>query len=202
MKTKKSKAFITIGLVLIGAAFLLAAYNIYENIAAERRAEQVLNEMRGQFSDGNSLDALSSDGRPMYEKYPEMEMPLVEIDGVYYIGILEIPAIDIVLPVRGEFSYKGLKTAPCRYDGSVYLDNMIIAAHNFSSHFGRLKSLNLGDRVSFTDSDGNTFLYEVSDIMQINGADIEAMKDGEWDMTLFTCTIDGRSRVAVRLLKI
>lgn len=203
-KFKLSKIFIRIGLLLIGAALFITAYNIIDNYLAGRKSEAALDELRYGIVDesSNSIDFLTSDGRPLYEKYPEMAMPQVEIDGEYYIGVLSIPAINIELPVRGEFSYGGLRTAPCRYDGSVYLNNMIIAAHNYSSHFGKLKNLNIGDRVGFTDGDGNEFLYDVAGIVQVEGTDIESMKGGDWDMTLFTCTLNGRERVAVRLNRV
>lgn len=205
MKKKlTSKFFISAGITLIAAALLITAYNILDGYWAGRKAElafELMSEKMQNISD-DSLDSMTSDGRPLYEKYPEMAMPLVEIDGEFYAGVLEIPSLNIKLPVRNEFSYKGLKTAPCIYDGSVYLNNMIVAAHNYYSHFGRLKNLNIGDRVSFTDGDGNLFMYEVSDIMQIDGRDVEGMKEGEWNMTLFTCTISGQSRVAVRMMRV
>lgn len=203
MNVKKGSIFIRIGLLLIAAAFFLTAYNILDSIRAERKSDFALELLREgiKTASADSIDHMTSDGIPLYEKYPYMDMPLVEIDGEFYVGMLEIPALDIELPVRGEFSYKGLRTAPCRYDGSVYLNNMIIAAHNYNSHFGRLKNLNVGDRVTFTDGDGNAFLYDVIEIMQVDGNDIDGMKEGEWDMTLFTCTLNGQSRIAVRLKK-
>lgn len=201
-KVRRSKLFTGIGLLLIGAALLLTLYNIAEGVIAGRKADMALDLLRKDMAvSDDSLDDLTSDGRPLYEKYPEMAMPLVEIDGEFYVGVIEIPSLDIELPVKEDFSYKELKSSPCRYDGSVYLDNMIIAAHNYSSHFGKLKNLNIGDRVSFTDGDGNLFLYDVAEIIQVNGNDVEGMKEGDWDMTLFTCTLDGENRVTVRLVK-
>lgn len=200
-KFKKSTLFILIGVVLLCFAFVLTVYNIVDGIMAGKRAEAALSELKNNISSEESLDDLTSDGRPLYEKYPEMNMPLVEIDGEYYIGILNIPSLNIELPVREEFSYDYLKTSPCKYEGSVYMNNMIIAAHNYSSHFGNLKNLSLGDNVTFIDGDGNLFSYNVAEIIQVDGTDIEGMKDGDWDMTLFTCSLDGRTRVTVRLVK-
>lgn len=203
MNVKKGNIFIRVGLLLIAAAFFLTAYNILDGVWAGRKSDLALELLRKgiETASTDSINHMTSDGIPLYEKYPEMDMPLVEIDGKLYVGILEIPALDIELPVRGEFSYRGLRRAPCRYDGSVYLDNMIIAAHNYNSHFGRLKNLNVGDKVSFTDGDGNMFLYTVAEIIQVDGSDIEGMKEGVWDMTLFTCTLNGQGRIAVRLIK-
>ena len=125
-------------------------------------------------------------------------MPTVSFDGNDYIGRVDIPSLGLSLPVISEWSYPRLKIAPCRYTGSAYLDNLIIAAHNYSSHFGNLNRLNTGDTVTFTDVDGNQFTYAVSLIEDLPGTAIEEMQAGEWDLTLFTCTLGGRSRVTVR----
>lgn len=89
---------------------------------------------------------------------PEMEMPEVKLDSLEdgaCIGILEIPSLDLKLPVISKWSYPLLKKAPCRYSGSVYENNLVIAAHNYRSHFGRLKTLQNGSEVIFTDASGN-----------------------------------------------
>ena len=50
--------------------------------------------------------------------------------------------------------------------------------------------------------DGNVFSYEVTllEILQPNEAD--EMESGDWDLTLFTCTVGGKSRVTVRCKRI
>ena len=127
-----------------------------------------------------------------------MPMPVQEIDGEGYIGILQIPDLALELPIIGEWSYPRLRTAPCRYVGSAYTHDLIIAAHNYASHFGGLVSLAQGSEVIFTDMDGNRFIYAVSGTEQLPGTAIEEMESGDWDLTLFTCTIGGAARVTVR----
>lgn len=127
-----------------------------------------------------------------------MEMPTLEIDGRAYIGTLDIPALGLFLPVLSEWSYPNLKLAPCRYTGSAYQDSLVIAAHNYTRHFGRLKSLTTGDAVVFTDADGNAFSYRVSGVELLSPTAIEALEAGEWALSLFTCTVGGQSRVVVR----
>lgn len=200
MNIKKGNIFIRVGLLLIVAAFLLTVHNIWDNVRAEKASQESLDFLREliESSRENSLDNKTANNQPLYERYPEMDMPLINIDGKDYIGILKIESLGLELPVKGEFSYSGLKDAPCRYEGSAYMDNMIIAGHNFSSHFGGLKNIGIGNEASFTDGDGNVFLYRVTETLQIDGTDVEGMKSGEWDLTLFTCTISGRNRIAVR----
>ena len=93
-----------------------------------------------------------------------------------------------------------MKTAPCRYYGSAYMNNLVIAAHNYTNHFGRLGSVAVGDPVEFTDVDGNRFRYTVTDLEQLlPGQTVDMVGYSEdWDLTLFTCTISGRQRLTVR----
>lgn len=74
---------------------------------------------------------------PEYVKQPDMEMPLKRAKGHYYIGELEIPALGLELPVMDQWSYPRLRIAPCRYVGSVYSGDIVIAGHSYLRHFGR-----------------------------------------------------------------
>ena len=199
MAKTKYKVMLGAGLLLIAAALALAAYNVIDAQRAARSAAQAL-EALSQTTAVSATDPeqASADDAPAYLADPEMPMPTVSFDGNDYIGRVDIPSLGLSLPVISEWSYPRLKIAPCRYTGSAYLDNLIIAAHNYSSHFGNLNRLNTGDTVTFTDVDGNQFTYAVSLIEDLPGTDIEEMQSGEWDLTLFTCTLGGRSRVTVR----
>ena len=54
-----------------------------------------------------------------------------------------------------------------------------------------------------TDMDGNEFYYSVLSIEQLwpNQAKEMADPDGDWDLTLFTCTLGGQYRVTVRCVR-
>ena len=187
------------GLLLIAAALALAAYNVIDAQRAARSAAQALEALSQTTAvSAAEPEEASADDAPAYLADPEMPMPTVSFDGNDYIGRVDVPSLGLSLPVISEWSYPRLKIAPCRYTGSAYLDNLIIAAHNYSSHFGNLNRLNTGDTVTFTDVDGNQFTYAVSLIEDLPGTAIEEMQAGEWDLTLFTCTLGGRSRVTVR----
>ena len=92
-------------------------------------------------------------------------------------------------------------TSPCRCKGSAYLNNMILAAHNYTKHFGPIRRLLPGDEVIFTDVDGNIFDYSVAELEQLEGTDVDEMEAGEWDLTLFTCTLGGQYRITVRCVR-
>lgn len=69
------------------------------------------------------------------------EMTEVEIDGYYYIGYISIPALGMELPVMSDWSYPQLNISPCRYAGSTKTDDLVIAGHNYTRHFGGIKNL-------------------------------------------------------------
>lgn len=206
-KKKKNwigKIFTITGLLLFAAALALSVYNLWDGYRAEQSREKLLEEYRdkNQNISDEGEQAEESDGQiPDYQLNPEMEMPKVmleELDGAACIGVLEIPKIDLKLPVLSEWSYPLLKKAPCRYSGSAYLDNLVIAAHNYRTHFGKLKELEMGDEVIFTDAAGNRFEYKVAVVEALTPQSVEDMTSGEWALSLFTCTLDGKNRVTVR----
>ena len=188
---------ITIGLLLIAAALFLVSYNLYDELRAEQAARQAVNKLEAS----TNQEPLASDERtviPDYVLSPNMEMPVETINGIDFIGVLRIPALELELPVISEWNYPNLKNAPCRYSGSAYLNNLILCGHNYASHFGRLKTLSEGDIATFTDIDGNVFIYKMVERETLNPTDIEGMESGNWDLTLFTCTVGGQSRVTIR----
>ena len=206
---KKSTTFMAIGSLLLIASLGLTVYNIHDNQRAgfeagyiaeqlESGLEESASEQKTQKDKVNHILEAPTEEIPDYILNPEMDMPTAQIDGADYIGILDMPTLGLKLPVMSDWDYPSLKIAPCRYSGSAYKGNLVIAAHNYNYHFGTIKNLGIGDRITFTDSDGNVFQYQVAAIETLDPYDVEDMIDGEWNLTLFTCTIGGQSRVTVR----
>lgn len=189
-KIDKNKMIMIIGLLLLAAALIITGWNLWRQYAAGKASAEVLSELE-------NIDEGWPDP-PAYKLNPNMDMPVRTINGIDYVGTLEIPALKLKLPVINEWSYFGLRFAPCRFTGTPYLNNFILVAHNFSTHFGRIKSLNRGDELYFTDIDGNKFTYEMVDIEILEPTMVKELQAGEWDMTLVTCTLGGSTRVTVR----
>lgn len=190
-----SRLCLAAGLLLLLAAAVLTGYNLYTDWHAGQTAQTAASQLASSqpqtqtpVSESSSVQAKDFSG----------PMPQQEIDGAYYVGTLELPTLGLTLPIRAEWSTAGAKTAPCRYLGSAYDGDLIIAGHNYRSHFGRLAELQLGDEVRFTDVEGNVFRYEVASFESIDMYDIEAMEEGDWDLTLFTCDASRVRRVTVR----
>ena len=203
--SKRGKLCTALGLLLLLAALGLTAYNLWLDARASMSVDVVLERLTPTLSSRQSeLPALSSGEAleeafvPDYVLNPEMAMPEETIDGRNYIGVLDIPALGLSFPIISEWSYDALQIVPCRYSGSAYLDNLVIAGHNYRSHFASLSQLQPGDTVTFTDMDGNVFSYAVSSLETLSSYAISDMTSGDWDLTLFTCTVGGQSRLAIR----
>ena len=197
---KKSKPLAIIltltGLLLIMVAAYFVVSNYIDSIKATRLSKEIETKLSTQLPQNESGDI------PDYILHPDKDMPEMVIDGDKYIGILSIPSLELRLPVMSGWNYRNLNIAPCRYAGSAYLPGFAIAAHNFDGHFGRIKTLKDGDTIEFEDADGNIIKYEVSNVDIIEPTDIQNVVDIAWDMTLFTCTIGGKSRVVVHCTKL
>lgn len=184
-----------LGLVCILAALTLAGYNWNESNAAGEESAHALSVMTTQLPGEETEGVVSADTL-------NIEMPTVQIDGRSYIGRVDVPRIGISLPVLAEWTEEGANIAPCRYKGSVYNGTLIIAAHNFASHFGNLGQLADGDTVTFVDVDGVAYHYVVLTAETIDGYDLRGMEEGEWDLTLFTCNFSGVQRTTVRCARV
>ena len=193
------------GLILVTAAVLLLVYNLWDGHRARESEEAILAEyLQENKKASESPDASDKEDEqniPDYLLNPDMDMPeytLKSLGDVACIGILEIPALDLELPVISSWSYSSLRLAPCRYSGSAYKGDLVIAAHNYQSHFGGLRTLPEGSEVFFTDAVGNRFSYYVSVTEALTPWSVDDMTSGEWPLTLFTCTLDSQNRVTVR----
>lgn len=214
MNKKHGLFCVVLGAALLIAALSLVVYNSMENKKSGEAAQNVLEELveiiptvpptesaTEVVTAGNIFQEYENVTEPTEKK----SEPTIVVADNGYIGIISIPVLDLELPVMSQWSYPNLNIAPCRYKGSVYDGDIIIAAHNYRSHFGRLSELGGGEIFTFTEADGTVHNYEITEIIQLDGGDIEGMDFGSadsWDVTLFTCTLGGQSRVTVRAIEV
>ena len=192
---KKSKILISVGLILVIIALGITGYNIFATFRARTSSKKILQ----QLSETNVNT--QTEKYPEYMLNPNMKMPVKNIDGVECVGMLYIPSLNLELPVQNEWSLDKLLRTPCRYYGSAYLNNMVICAHNYYYHFGKLRRLSVGDDIIFIDTEKNEFKYKVTEVLILDPYSTEEMKNGNCGLTLFTCTLGGRTRITVRCEK-
>ena len=185
-KNKKGIVFLCLGVSLLLIAGVLYLNNLIQDNNAGQKAEELLEKIESHTND----------------VVIENELPVLNIDGEKFCGKIIVESLGIELPVFNEWSYSLLREAPCRYTGGIETNDMIIAAHKYNSHFGRLKNLLSGDVIKFIDAYGIEHKFAVKEIIKLDGIAVSDMKDGKWDFTLFTCTKGGEYRVTVRCERI
>lgn len=195
-KTSFGNIMIVIGLCLLFGAAVLWRYNWWESERAGELSSDTVALLSAVYAEA-TMPAETECESTQTRK----EMPTQEINGIDYLGVLKISVLELELPVISAWSEKNARTAPCRYSGSVYSEDMILCAHNYRSHFGRLSALSPGDSVVFTDVEGNSYSYQVAEMEVLDGTDLVEMAEGDWDLTLFTCTSGGKARFTVRCIK-
>ena len=185
MPKKSGVILISLGAVLILAALLLLLYNRSEDRRAGQEAESLLEDVR-------STLAANADPEPQEEPAEEITYD--------YAGVIAIPDLSLELPVIDQWNYARLKVAPCRQSGAAADGDLVIAAHNYKSHFGYLDRLEPGASVIFTDMEGTVYRYAVEEIRQLEPEDVEDVSSvfsSEYPLVLYTCTPGGKARVAV-----
>ena len=188
------KILMILGCLLVTAAILITAYNLYTDYSAGANAEDITRQINEQVDDADETDKVDQ----ATETNVAGSEKTIGIDGYEYIGTIDIPVLGLELPVMNNWSYTELNISPCRYEGTVGGGDLIIAGHDYMTHFGKLNKLQIGDEVDFTDADGQIYRYDVSGIETINKYDVQEMESGDWDLTLFTCNLSGNARVTIR----
>lgn len=199
MKNKLGLLFMFLGVLLLMAAGSLFGTNQLEAYQAEQSCAAVLPQMNQIITENvQNVETKLVPGKPVELLTPEdVEMTEVEIDGGIYIGYLSIPELSLELPVMSDWSDEQMKSAPCRFSGTVLEENLVLVAHNYQRHFGGIGKLALGTEVVFVDMNGNVTVYQVAARDEVQPNAVEEVTDGDFPLTLCTCTYGGKRRIVV-----
>ena len=197
MKSKFGWIIMMAGLLCMAAALAVFLHNRFESQHAQTESAKIVAELSEQ---------ISAESEAQSETFPtdnpDRSMPELTVQDARYAGILAIPELDLELPVLASFDYDSLQVTPCLYSGTIYRKNMVIGAHNYDAHFGRISDLRIGSEVNFTDVENNTYHCEVVslEMLKPNQNDIltEKQHENDWEITLFTCNYSGTERITVR----
>ena len=195
--------FMILGTALVLGALLLFLYNQRENRQAETASQQMLEQIQLEIQknqqNASAETQILADNTPVELLRPEdLIMTEKVINGYPCIGYVSIPELMLQLPVITDWNGRKLQTAPCRFSGTLKGKDLVIMAHSYKAHFGRLSDLSEGSEIQFTDMDGNLWYYEVVLMDILEPTDVDEMIAGEYDLTLFSCTPTGKQRVTVR----
>ena len=191
-----------IGALLVLAGMGLTGYNMYDDARAGRESYEIVQILAEDLQPELLHPASSLETEEEILVEDNRTLPVKNVHGRQYVGLLQIPKLNLELPVQTPWSLDNLAVTPCLYAGDPYHNNLVICAHNFDSHFGQIKTLEEGDEVLFVAMDAEVFHYKLSAQDVLTPTSVKEMTEGaDWDMTLFTCTLGGEYRVTVRFVR-
>ncbi len=198
MNKKPGVFCILLGAALILSALILYGYNQYEDQKSGDQAAAVIRQLRDNEQETDTTQTVeeTTEKESADSDQPEPEeMKAVTIDGYDYIAYIRIPDLYIELPVMADWDYDKMKIAPCRQFGSTRTDDLVIAAHNYDSFFGRIKELETGAEIIITDMDGNLNRYKLDHLETLQPTDVDRVQNSGYELVLYTCTYDGSTRL-------
>lgn len=204
MRKKLGILFMLLGMMLVLGAAALLVSNRQEDQLAQKHSRDVIPTLQEQIrqvqqtAPSETVPQITENIPAEYLNPEDLIMTEKTINGYAYIGYLAISDLGLELPVMSDWNSRRLQMSPCRYTGSVKGENLVVMAHNYNSHFGRLSKLPVGAQVQFMDMDGQLWNYQVVVIDILPAEAVEEMTAGEFDLTLFTCDTNRTHRVTVR----
>lgn len=192
-----------LGSLCILSAFALFSHNYNLNQAGAEHCASIATEFTTLVSQPQYFGSLlEEEDSPAPQTLVRNEGILIQ--GDLYIGLLEIPSLGLALPIHMDLTYSKLDTAPCVYTGHLSENDLVIAGHNYRSHFWYLRDLGVGASLSITNPNGKVYRYQVAEKQQLHEsqvADLEARDD--WALTLFTCDYpDSSQRIVLRCSRV
>lgn len=139
---------------------------------------------------------------PCFLLDPERAMPVGTVDNIPFAGILEIPRLGLDLPVASRANESHISSAPARWAGSAYLDDLVIAGYEYESMFANIGRLERGDEIRFADLDGSLFEYAVARIEYLTENQVREMAESDYALTLFTSGGPNDTWIAIRCSRV
>lgn len=111
-------------------------------------------------------------------------------------GMLEIPSIDLILPIIENATMRHLRVSAVSIlettkPWSEEIGNYVVTAHRSrrrGRHFNRLGEIAIGERIILTDTRGIVYEYEVYEIKIVHETDMSILLSQDFEeITLFTC---------------
>lgn len=121
----------------------------------------------------------------MMEVYSCAQMPVLQIDGKDFSGLVEIPAFGVTLPIYSTWDSAKVTSYPCRFGGTVYDGSLIVGGADQQGQFDFLDRIQLGAIIKVTDMTGAEYVYTVTRVDRSKSAESEILMDEGSDLTLF-----------------
>ncbi len=168
------KICIIVGVCLIIAAAVTLAlwrWNIHNS---EKQVQYYVNTLRSLIPEPQAA---------VPEERRNNTMSVLSVDGIDFVGLLELPRYESVLPVCADWG----KTSryPCHFTGSIYDGTMQLGATTQKGQYDFYRELSVGDTIHYTDVEGNRYTFTITSLCSEKHADQAALQRKEAALTVF-----------------
>lgn len=155
-----------LGVILVAAAVLFTASAELGERERSRRTDDVVARLE------RLIPASQGGSVPLAGSSPA-EFPMLEIDEVSYVGLLRLPSLGTVLPVRGGDGggLEDLREAPYLYDRGLTGGSIVLVGWDSERQFGGLRGVAVRDRVELMDADGTVLRFHVNSLTYVDKFD-------------------------------
>lgn len=165
--------------ILVGVCLLIIAIGVlifwqWRIYTSARKAEYYVNTLRSLMPEPQGA---------VPEERRDNTMSTLSIDGIDFVGLLEIPRYGSAFPVCADWGTPA--KYPCQFYGSIYDRTMQIGGTSQKGQFDFYREISVGDAVYFTDMEGNRYAYAVKDIRYEKSANQTALQKKDASLTLF-----------------
>lgn len=189
MRKHKFPIVLTLGIALVAVSLLMVIVLQVRNHIGVKKTQTTLAQME-------QLLPERSKGIPGV--CPNTNMPVLQIGGMDYVALLEIPALGIYLPVADEWDRDKLFYSPARFSGSVYDHSLVIGGTDASHQFAFCDKIENGTLITITDMTGSQFAYKVTSVDRAKKAESVWLQDPECHLTLYCRDTYSMEYIAVR----
>ena len=189
MKKGKFPIVLVLGICLVVVSFaLIVGLQIRTHIGAVE-SQKVVTRMSEVLPDRTV-------GMPEISSNPNM--PILEIHDVDYVALIEIPSLNLSLPVADAWNSQKLYNSPARFYGSCYDHSLVIGGADNAHQFSFCDKIDNGTVIIVTDMTGTQFSYTVSRVDRSKSAESNWLISKDYDLTLFCRDALSVEYVAVR----
>lgn len=172
------KVFVIVGVCLLVIAMLFFGVWQWNIHTSEKRLKEYVSVIH---------ELIPEPQGAVIEERRDNVMSTLSINGTDFVGLLEVPKYDSVLPICANWG--NASKYPCRFSGSVYDRTMQIGATTQSGQYDFYRDISVGDSVSFIDMEGNGYSYKVIDICYKKAINKDTLKHNEASLTIFVKNI-------------
>lgn len=217
LNSKYNKILTVILVIVVVVIFGLLGfwgYQTYKKYFLQRDIDSALEEFnqtitntsnkKNEFTGSDPINFTAVDNSVSNNSSGNSTSDIVTYEGFTVVGRMEIPKIDLDLPVLERATKNSLEKSigVLMGPGLNQVGNTIIVGHNYrnGTFFSRNNELENGDKIYITDTTGTRIEYTIYNIYTTSSEDSEYItRDtaGKREISLSTCTDDSRYRLVI-----